>query len=147
MSALATPLKRYSTVLVTMLATAVVALTMLVAAPQAQARPYHMQCNIAHHRVHRGDHDGAKCIHGMKDHDGVVYVVQKEHRRVGRPHHKHWKTVYKLYTMGRFHTDRSGAALVHFRIPRRLHFGLHQVHFKTGHKSAKDWIAVARPGH
>ena len=144
MSALAAPLKRYFTVLVTVLATAAVALTMLIAAPKAQARPYQMQCNIAQHRVHRGDHDGAKCVHGMKDHSGVVYVVQKERHRVGRRGHKHWKTVYTLYTMGRFHTNRFGAAFVHFRIPQRLHFGVHQVHFKTGHKSAQDWIRVVR---
>lgn len=144
MSALATPLKRYSTMLVTILATAAVALTMLIAAPQAQARPYHFQCNVTQHRVHRGDHDGAKCIHGMKNHNGFVYVVQKERHRVGPRGHKHWKWVLTLYTMGKFHTNRFGTAFVHFRIPRRLHFGTHTVHFKNGKKHATDWIAVAR---
>lgn len=144
MSALAAPLKRYTTLLLALLATAAVALTMLVAAPQAQAVPYPPQCNIAHHNVHRGDHDRAKCIHEPHNHSGVAYVVQKERHRVGPRHHKHWKTEYKLYVLGKFHTNRFGTADVDLHIPQALHLGGHKVHFKVRHQFDQDWIKVVR---
>ena len=70
--------------------------------------------------------------------------MQKERHRVGRRHHRHWKTVYKLYVLGKFQTDRNGAAAVRLRIPWHLHLGFHWVHFKSGHKATRDWIKVVR---
>ncbi|HET6876269.1 MAG TPA: hypothetical protein VFH38_01930 [Jatrophihabitans sp.] len=146
MSLLTVPLKRFATLLVAVLATAAVTLTMLVAAPEAQAGPYnhHLRCTIAQHRVHRGDHDPAHCIYGPHSHSGVAYVVQKERQRVGRRHHKHWKTVWKLYVLGKFHTNRFGTADVDLHIPQALHLGGHKVHFKVRHQFDQDWIKVVR---
>lgn len=110
----------------------------------ADAYPGMRGCFIANHRVHHGEHDRAKCIHLLKNHRGIAYVVQKEVHRVGRKGHKHRKVVYVLYTLAQFRSNEFGNARVHLTIPDKLHFGIHQVHFKVGRKSSKDWIRVVR---
>ena len=110
----------------------------------ADAYPGARNCVIANHRVHHGDHDPAKCIHLTPNHQGVAYVVQKEVHRVGRKGHKHRKVVYVLYTLAQFRSNKFGNARVRLTIPDKLHFGIHQVHFKVGRKSTTDWIRVVR---
>lgn len=110
----------------------------------ADAYPGAQNCVIANHRVHHGDHDPARCIHLMKNHQGVAYVVQKEVHRVGRKGHKHRKVVYVVYTLAHFRSNRFGNARIRLTIPDELRYGVHHVHFKSGRKYSEDWIAVVR---